>query len=190
MRFGPNSLSVNSNTSLKDIYGFKANVRKASFYSVFPPNKETFNTHNTIDKASHARKRRVLSQAFSDSALKSMEKYILANVRTFCTHLGQDLSSVQATEKHSEEWNTPQNMAALSNYFTFDVMGELCFGKAFGMFERSDNRFAIDLIGNAAHRHLIVGGTCSQLLSVLTKISVGPYPCFTNCISIRSSSER
>lgn len=36
-------------------------------------------------------------------------------------------------------------------------MGDLCFGKAFGMLERPDNRFAIDLIGNAAHRHLICG---------------------------------
>ncbi len=156
MRLGPNSLSVNSNSAFKDIYGFKANVRKALFYSVFPPNKQTFNTHNTIDKASHARKRRVLSQAFSDSALKSMEKYILANIRTFCAHLVQDLSSIPATGKYSKTWDEPQNMAELSNYFTFDVMGDLCFGKAFGMFERSDNRFAIDLIGNAAHRHLIV----------------------------------
>ncbi len=85
-----------------------------------------------------------------------MEKYILANIRTFCAHLVQDLSSIQATEKYSKTWDEPQNMAELSNYFTFDVMGDLCFGKAFGMFERSDNRFAIDLIGNAAHRHLIV----------------------------------
>lgn len=191
MRFGPNSLSVNSSTALKDIYGFRANVRKARFYSVFPPNKQAFNTHNTINKASHARKRRVLSQAFSDSALKSMEKYILANIRTFCTHLAQDSSSIQAAEKCSEGWGKAQNMAELSNYFTFDVMGDLCFGKAFGMFEKSDNRFAIDLIGNAAHRHLIVSGTCSQsLFLVLTKSSVGPYPCSMNCISTRSSSER
>lgn len=157
MRLGPNSLSVNSNTAFKDIYGFKANVRKALFYSVFPPNKHTFNTHNTIDKASHARKRRVLSQAFSDSALKFMERYILANIRTFCAHLVQDLSSIPVAENNPKAWNKPRNMAELSNYFTFDVMGDLCFGKAFGMFERSDNRFAIDLIGNAAHRHLIVG---------------------------------
>jgi hypothetical protein len=47
-------------------------------------------------------------------------------------------------------------MADFCNYLTFDIMGDLCFGKAFGMLERPDNRFAIDLIGNAAHRHLIV----------------------------------
>ncbi len=52
-------------------------------------------------------------------------------------------------------------MADWCNYLTFDIMGDLVFGKAFGMLERPDNRFAIDLIGNAAHRHLIVRNTYS-----------------------------
>lgn len=151
VRFGPNSLSVNSSTALKEIYGFKSNVRKADFYSVFPPTKDTFNTHSSIDKVSHARKRRVLSQAFSETALKSMEKYMLANVRLFCEMLGR------ATDKKPTEWSMALNMADWSNYLTFDVMGDLAFGQTFGMLERSDNRFAIELVGNAAHRHLIVG---------------------------------
>ena len=156
VRFGPNSLSVNSNTALKDIYGFKSNVRKSDFYSVFPPTKDTFNTHSSIDKASHARKRRVLSHAFSETALKSMEKYMLTNVRLFCERLSPQPSLGKALASKQTEWNMALNMADWSNYLTFDVMGDLAFGQTFGMLERSDNRFAIDLVGNAAHRHLIV----------------------------------
>jgi len=138
---------------LKAIYGHKVNVKKSQFYSVFPPTKDTFNTHSSIDKASHARKRRVLSHAFSDNAIKSMEKYILANVRTFCSKLGtKSLDKVG----NSNEWSIAQNMADWCNYLTFDVMGDLCFGKAFEMLEHDDNRHVIDLIGNAAHMHLIV----------------------------------
>lgn len=48
-------------------------------------------------------------------------------------------------------------MSLQADYMTFDIMGDLCFGKAFGMLERPDNRFAIDLISNAAHRHLMCG---------------------------------
>ena len=81
-----------------------------------------------------------------------MEKYILANIRTFCAHL----VPTQATEESSKGWGGSRNMSEMCNYFTFNVMGDLFFGKAFGMFERGDHRFAIDLIGNAAHRHLIV----------------------------------
>ena len=84
-----------------------------------------------------------------------MEKYILANVRTFCSRLGETFTAI--TEKNGEKsWNAPQNMADWCNYLTFDVMGDLCFGKAFEMLEHDSNRHVIDLIGNAAHMHLIV----------------------------------
>ncbi|QSZ31009.1 hypothetical protein DSL72_000570 [Monilinia vaccinii-corymbosi] len=154
VRYGPDSLSINSNTALKTIYGHKSNVKKSQFYSVFPPTKDTFNTHSSIDKASHARKRRVLSYAFSDGAIKTMERYILANVRTFCNNLGQPKASA---EKSAGGWSVAQNMADWCNYLTFDVMGDLCFGKAFEMLENASNRHVIDLIGNAAHTHLITG---------------------------------
>ncbi|ESZ91878.1 hypothetical protein SBOR_7743 [Sclerotinia borealis F-4128] len=153
-RFGPDSISINSNTALKTIYGHKSNVKKSQFYSVFPPTKDTYNTHSSIDKVSHARKRRVLSHAFSDNAIKTMEKYILANVRTFCTNLGQPKASA---EKSTGGWSVAQNMADWSNYLTFDVMGDLCFGKAFEMLENASNHHVIDLIGNAAQTHLITG---------------------------------
>ena len=155
VRFGPNSLSINSNTALKAIYGHRANVKKSQFYSVFPPTKDTFNTHSSIDKTSHARKRRVLSHAFSDSAIRTMEKYILGNVRTFCSRIG---TKPALAEKNGGkgEWSVAQNMADWCNYLTFDVMGDLCFGKAFEMLEHEENRHVIDLIGNAAHMHLIV----------------------------------
>lgn len=157
VRFGPNSLSINSNTALKTIYGHRANVKKSQFYSVFPPTKDTFNTHSSIDKASHARKRRVLSHAFSDSAIKSMEKYILGNVRTFCLALGSKPSFASEKPGEKGQWSVAQNMADWCNYLTFDVMGDLCFGKAFEMLDNHTNRHVIDLIGSAAHMHLILG---------------------------------
>ena len=120
---------------------------------MFPPTKDTFNTHSSIDKASHARKRRVLSHAFSDNAIKTMEKYILGNVRTFCSDLGA--KQTFQSDKPGQ-WSVAQNMADWCNYLTFDVMGDLCFGKAFEMLEHGTNRHVIDLIGEAAHMHLIV----------------------------------
>jgi hypothetical protein len=95
----------------------------------------------------------VLSHAFSDGAVKAMERYILQNVRAFTEGLGASSATVGPERKG---WGLGQNMADWCNYLTFDVMGDLCFGKAFGMLEKEDNRFAIELIGNAAHRHLIV----------------------------------
>lgn len=152
---------MNTNTALKTIYGFKANVRKSDFYSAFPANKHAYSTHSAIDRGVHARKRRILSQAFSDSALKSMEDHMLAHIRTFCSRLGERAfpkgRSTESIEKHSDSWSMAQNIADWANWLAFDVMGDLCFGKSFGMLEEPTNRFATDLIANAAHRHLICG---------------------------------
>ncbi len=148
VRFGPNSVSFNSNTALKEIYGFRANVRKAEFYDAFV--HPAPNTHNTRDKEVHARKRRVLSQAFSDGAMKEMEKYILANIRTFCDEIGGGAS-------HDRKgWSTPKNMADWCNYLAMDILGDLSCWKAFHMLESPENRYAIELVGVAAQRHLIV----------------------------------
>ncbi|KAI4861351.1 cytochrome P450 [Hypoxylon rubiginosum] len=149
VRFGPNSVSFNSNTALKDIYGFKSNVRKAEFYDAFV--HPAPNTHNTRDKALHARKRRVLSQAFSDSAIKEMERYILSNVRSFCEQIGAGASEGR------KGWTAAKNMADWCNYLAMDILGDLCFGKAFHMLERPDNRYALELVSLATTRHLICG---------------------------------
>ncbi|CAJ2509677.1 Uu.00g147030.m01.CDS01 [Anthostomella pinea] len=149
VRFGPSSVSFNSNTALKSIYGFKANVRKAEFYDAFV--HPAPNTHNTRDKVLHARKRRVLSQAFSDSAVKEMDRYILANVRSFCEQIGL------GARDERKGWTDTKNMADWCNYLAMDILGDLCFGKAFHMLERPDNRYALDLVSLATTRHLICG---------------------------------
>ncbi|KAK8101009.1 hypothetical protein PG999_011383 [Apiospora kogelbergensis] len=149
VRFGPNCLSFNSNTALKTIYGFKSNVGKAEFYDAFV--HPAPNTHNARDKTLHARKRRVLSHGFSDSAMKEMERYVLANVRSFCDQIGVGASGSQ------KGWTPAKNMADWCNYLAMDILGDLCFGKAFHMLERPDNRYALELVSLATTRHLICG---------------------------------
>ncbi|KAF1940971.1 cytochrome P450 [Clathrospora elynae] len=161
VRLGPNLLSVNTATGLKTIYGFRSNVRKASFYEAFPSTPKAVSVHSAIDKTQHARKRRVMSHAFSDQAIKTLEKYILANVRVGCDLLGRKSSTWSGEKSAAEEknggWNDAWNAAHWCEWLVFDIMGDLVFGKAFGMLESPANRFATQLVGNAAHRHLICG---------------------------------
>lgn len=133
-------------------------MRKAEFYDAFV--HPAANTHNTRDKEQHARKRRVLSQAFSDAAMREMQRYILANIRTFCHQIGLPDGGAGDDEKKSG-WTQPRNMSDWCNYLAMDILGDLSFGKAFHMLERPDNRFALDLVEKAASRHLIVSGNSS-----------------------------
>jgi hypothetical protein len=166
VRIGPNTLSINSATALKSIYGFKANVIKSDFYDAFPATKGSVNTHSARVKEVHARKRRVLSHAFGDKALGELEKYVLANIT-----LGLSLLTAKANaaekqiggigekgegEGWQDGWQGEWNMADWCNWLVFDIMGDLVFGKAFGMLESEQNRFAVELVGMAAKRHLIV----------------------------------
>jgi cytochrome P450 len=122
VRIAPNFVSVNSVAGLHDIYGHGKKIRKAEFYSAFPAIKGVWNTHKTIDKGIHGRKRRVLSQAFSDTALKGMESVMLLYIRQLCSILAR-----QGKEGKNEKWN----MADWFSYLSYDVIGELCFGKSY-----------------------------------------------------------
>ncbi len=93
-----------------------------------------------------------MSQAFSDSAVKGVERYILDNIRTFCEAIGDYGRQIQ----DNKGWSSPKNMSDWCNWLAMDILGDLCFGKAFHMLDRPDNRYAVDLVGIAAQRHLLV----------------------------------
>jgi hypothetical protein len=94
-----------------------------------------------------------MSHAFSDQAIKSMEKYILANIRSFCSALRNGTNIEKASKT---AWSSPKNMSDWCNYLTFDVLGDLCFGISFEMLEHENNRHVVDLVSSAARMHLIV----------------------------------
>ncbi|KAL2217259.1 cytochrome protein [Thermoascus aurantiacus ATCC 26904] len=158
VRVAPNFVSVNSVEGLHDIYGHGKRLKKADFYNAFPAIKGVYNTHNVIDKTVHGRKRRVLSQAFSDQALKGMEDLMLLHIRQFC--------AIMAGEQHDDSEVAPdgrkkgpvvRNLSDWFGYLTYDVMGELCFGKSFDMLIKSGKRKMISLVDRAAYRHYVCG---------------------------------
>ncbi|KAL4871470.1 hypothetical protein BDV12DRAFT_28966 [Aspergillus spectabilis] len=148
VRLAPNFVSINTVEGLHKIYGHGNRFRKADFYNAFPAIKGVYNTHNSIDKIVHGRKRRVLSQAFSDNALKGMEDVMLLHVRQLCSVLGR--------EDPVTRGNT-FNLASWFGYLTYDVMGELCFGKSFDMLIDGAKRRMVHLVDRAAYRHYVCG---------------------------------
>ncbi|KAJ5703328.1 hypothetical protein N7493_011717 [Penicillium malachiteum] len=154
VRVAPNFISVNSDRGLHDIYGHGKRLQKADFYNGFTAIKGVYNTHNAIDKSMHGRKRRVLSQAFSETALKGMEDVMLLHVRQLCA----SLAGYSVNEKEtSESKGVVRNMGNWFSYLSYDVMGELCFGKSFDMLIAEGKRHMIGLVDRAANRHYVCG---------------------------------
>lgn len=95
----------------------------------------------------------MLSQAFSDNALKGMEDVMLLHVRQLCSILGREPKGLQPSNPQE---GATFNMANWFGYLTYDVMGELCFGKSFDMLIDGAKRRMVHLVDRAAYRHYVV----------------------------------
>ena len=90
-----------------------------------------------------------MAQAFTDASLRGMEEYILPHIRLF-------LEKIAPTD---DQKSRTMDMGLWSNYLTFDVMGDVSFGRDFEMLENDKLRDIPDLINGAVHRSLIVSIT-------------------------------
>ncbi|KAK4963138.1 hypothetical protein LTR10_000766 [Elasticomyces elasticus] len=142
VRTSPNTLSYSSPSALHQIYGSNtANLRKSNFYEVLDGGSTT---HTEIDKEKHSARRRVLSHAFSDAALRAAEEYVVCNVRKFVELLGPDsdsLSGENAAMTTDKNWSPSRDMTEWCNWLAYDIMGNLVFGKSYNCLESEDFRW-------------------------------------------------
>jgi cytochrome P450 len=151
VRWGPNNISINSTSALTPIYGLKANVKKSTWYNAF----KSISIFSAVDKDVHARKRRVMSHAFSEQAVRETQPYIISAIRVWCEMLGDRLE--QETAPPQDQWASPKDMRYWSAYVIFDALGELLLGESFNTTSRSDNRFFLDLMASNARWINIIG---------------------------------
>ncbi|KAJ9615089.1 hypothetical protein H2200_001163 [Cladophialophora chaetospira] len=151
VRLTPNTVSINTATALKDIYGSrKASVRKGQFYQAVQSAEGAPTTFSERNEALHATKRRLLSHAFSERAIQDSEQYVSANINIWLNQLG-------AGPLSSNGWTAEKNVATWVNYLTFDILADLAYGRSFEMLTKKDMRFVAELIPGATHGVYIVG---------------------------------
>lgn len=79
---------------------------------------------------------------------------MLLHVRQLCAVLaGDDEKDMKDT---SDRKGVVRNMGDWFSYLSYDVMGELCFGKSFDMLIAEGKRHMIGLVDRAANRHYVV----------------------------------
>ncbi|KAI1143281.1 cytochrome P450 ClCP1 [Hypoxylon sp. FL0543] len=141
VRISPNELSFSDPQAWKDIYGHRHNGEpELSKYDRF---------YRTIDnvprgiinesREEHALLRRQLSHGFSERSMQLQEPIIGQYV---------DLLILRMREQ-CNGGNTPLNMREWLNWTTFDVIGDLGFGSAFGCLEKSDYHPWVKLVANS-----------------------------------------
>ena len=130
VRIGSNDLSIVHPKAVNAIYGLGSKCRKAAWYDITQP---MVSIQTTRDKPVHDHRRRIWSFAFSDKALRGYEE----RIRVYQDKL------IKLIDSHGSQG---VNVAKYFNFYSFDVMGDLAFGKSFSMLDSSEEHWAIKLL--------------------------------------------
>jgi len=127
VRIQPDHVSIADDSAIQEIYGHGNGFLKSEFYDAFVSIQRGL--FNTRDRAEHTRKRKTVSHTFSTKNIGQFETYMHQNLDLFV-----------------RQWDTLSNNAHGDfakidclhwfNYLAFDIIGDLAFGRPFGMLEK------------------------------------------------------
>ncbi|KAH7021327.1 cytochrome P450 [Microdochium trichocladiopsis] len=165
LRFGPNDVSSIAPETWKTVYGHKTQPDKTfekdlTFYI------ESINGVDNIiraDKDGHRRTRRVLAHAFSEKALRGQEELLNNYTNLFISKITDMAAAGENVD--IMHWY---------NYITFDLIGDLAFGKPFGCLETGGYNPWVSMIFEAVRFGAI--GQVVRRYPFLRKIQHGLVP--------------
>ncbi|RAL08542.1 cytochrome P450 [Aspergillus homomorphus CBS 101889] len=140
-RYAPHRVVFASNTGFHGMDILPNSVQQEPVLYSIPLIKEVYSTLNVFDKKVHGRKRRILSQGLCDQNLKLLEPPLLRVVDHLCDRLGEKQDNF-----------SPANMAEWSDFYTFDVMTELVFGRSFYTLDSNSHHYILDGIMSQMRR--------------------------------------
>ena len=129
VRINPGAVSVSHLDAIELVQGATTKCVKGPSYDITKP---LTSLQMTRDKTGHAVRRKVWNPAFSEKAIRGYDQ----RIRGY-----QDRLVSKLAEKEGE----PVNVTDWLMWYSFDVMGDMAFGKPFNMLENSKNHWAIDL---------------------------------------------
>jgi cytochrome P450 family 628 len=125
VRLGPRELSITDPKASAIIHAPASPCTKGPWYDVLLP---LVSLHMCRSRPEHARRRKAWDRGFTSKALKGYEPRV-ANYTD------------QLVQKIEEREGQPMDMAQWFNFYSFDVMGDLAFGKSFGMLQRGTTHY-------------------------------------------------
>ncbi|KAF2866056.1 cytochrome P450 [Massariosphaeria phaeospora] len=156
VRTGPREISILHKDAIAALYGPNSKCRKSTFYgqSGNDPNKVSINMLR--DQKSYRQRRRAWDRGLSNKALSTYEPRIKSKVDQFVTKLRTNAGK-------------PLDITAWAMYYSFDVMGDIGFGKDFNSLGTGVEHPAIKGI----HDHVAILGalqTVPWLLNLLGSV--------------------
>lgn len=127
------------------------------------------------DKSEHSRRRKVWDRGFNTKALRDYEPRVLSYTSKLVSH-------IDATA------GEPVNVTNWFNFFSFDLIGDLAFGRSFGMLDDGVKHFFLI----ALHKTMLSIGLFFRLMWLFPIIKATPglnyeYYHFWSWVSVRVS---
>ncbi|KKY20279.1 putative benzoate 4-monooxygenase cytochrome p450 [Diplodia seriata] len=129
IRIHPRALSINSAEAIPDIYGYNSKCTKGPFYDLNYPGRSL---HMTRDRKFHSQRRKLWDRAFTTRALSDYETRIKGHFRYFDLRITENIGK-------------PMDATDLCEYWGFDVMGDLMFGRPFNQLKENKPHMALEL---------------------------------------------
>ncbi|KAI1106570.1 cytochrome P450 [Jackrogersella minutella] len=132
VRLGPNTLSFANPKALKSIYGLNKGFVKSDFYIVqqsVVKSGPLASLFSTTDNTFHAQFRRCVNSAFAMSALVGYEPFVDNTTKLF----------LKQTERLFAGNPEGCNFTQWLQFYAFDVIGEITYGKRHGFVEKNED---------------------------------------------------
>ncbi|KAJ8123663.1 hypothetical protein ONZ43_g442 [Nemania bipapillata] len=130
LQIGSNDLSIAHPRAVQAIYGLDSKCRKADWYDLTHP---MVSLQSTRDDGLHSHRRRIWSTAFGHRNLVDYDER-MAWYRELL------VKAIEDSDGRS------MDVTKLFKSYSFDVMGELAFGRSFGMLETNEEHEAVKLL--------------------------------------------
>ncbi|KAK0384854.1 hypothetical protein NLU13_7332 [Sarocladium strictum] len=132
VRIAPNHISIAHEEAINVILGHGNGLLKSSFYDAFVTTDRSIFT--TRDRASHSRKRRIVSHTFSPKSVLTLEPHLMHHIAIFVEKLEEIAERRAGASGFAEidcmRWHM---------FLTFDALGEVVFSKSFGMLQKGSD---------------------------------------------------
>ncbi|KAH8812452.1 putative benzoate 4-monooxygenase cytochrome P450 [Xylogone sp. PMI_703] len=158
VRTGPREVCIVRKSALPLIYGPQSECRKSTWYTQVSTDGKKCSVHGTRDVNEHRRRRKAWDRGFAIKALNTYEPRIKDRVEILIRQLSAHATSSKPFD--GTDW---------SMFLSFDVMGEVGFGKDFGCLESGAAHVAIEGIRDHVEV-LSVLGNVPWFLNILGRI--------------------
>ncbi|KAI0098886.1 cytochrome P450 [Nemania sp. FL0031] len=132
LQIGSNDLSIAHPQAVQAIYGSDSKCLKSDWYDLTYP---MASLQSTRDDGIHSRRRRIWSTAFGSRNLRDYEERMVWYRALL----------IKAIEDSN---GGPIDLTKLFKSYSFDIMGELAFGRSFEMLETNEEHEAIKLLNS------------------------------------------